>query len=142
MSFTRSGFISNKCWLYLNLLKITSCREPYWHTKKIILAKLYTHAFLSDILTLKKFMQQMCTQAILCHPPPLHGFMYRRSYKLTHFCVTCLYYRTVIQKTRYSRRLLVPYLYYKGSYLLYIDRSHGFIAPRPLYTGPLCPTLE
>jgi hypothetical protein len=23
-----------------------------------------------------------------------------------------------------------------------IDRSHGFIAPRPLYTGPLCPTLE
>jgi hypothetical protein len=20
--------------------------------------------------------------------------------------------------------------------------SHGFIAPRPLYTGPLCPTLE
>jgi hypothetical protein len=23
-----------------------------------------------------------------------------------------------------------------------IDRSHGFIASRPLYTGPLCPTLE
>jgi hypothetical protein len=22
-----------------------------------------------------------------------------------------------------------------------LDRSHGFIAPRPLYTGPLCPTL-
>jgi hypothetical protein len=25
---------------------------------------------------------------------------------------------------------------------LLLDRSHGFIAPRPLYTGPLCPTLE
>jgi hypothetical protein len=23
-----------------------------------------------------------------------------------------------------------------------LDRSHGFIAPRPLCTGPLCPTLE
>jgi hypothetical protein len=23
-----------------------------------------------------------------------------------------------------------------------LDRSHGFIAPRPLYTGPLCPTFE
>jgi hypothetical protein len=23
-----------------------------------------------------------------------------------------------------------------------LDRSHGFIAPRLLYTGPLCPTFE
>jgi hypothetical protein len=23
-----------------------------------------------------------------------------------------------------------------------VKRSHGFIAPRPLYTGPLCPTME
>jgi hypothetical protein len=26
--------------------------------------------------------------------------------------------------------------------LFRLDRLHGFIAPRPLYTGPLCPTLE
>jgi hypothetical protein len=42
LSFTRSGFVSNKCWLYLNILKITSCRETHWHTKKIILAMVYT----------------------------------------------------------------------------------------------------
>jgi len=45
---------------------------------------------ISESHTLKMFIQQLCSQAILCYPPPLQGFKYRRSYKLTHSCVTYL----------------------------------------------------
>jgi len=119
LSYTRSGLISNKCWLYLNLLKITSCTEPYWHTKTIILADVYTHAFLSHTINIKN-VHTTIVYSSNPDPTPLQGFMYRRNYKLTYFCVTYLQYRTAIQKTWYSRNLLVPHLYYKGSYLLYM----------------------
>jgi len=129
LCFTRSWFISNKCWLYLNLLKIMSGREPYWHTKKIILVKLYTHTFLSHILTLKNFIWQMRTQAILCHPLPLQGFMYRWSYKLTHFCVTYSHYRKVIQELgTHAIFLSLIYITRVRTYCIYsnISMAHAY----------------
>jgi hypothetical protein len=39
--------------------------------------------------------------------------------------------------------VLLPKLWNRWPFKILVVRlSHGFIAPRPLYTGPLCPTLE
>jgi hypothetical protein len=42
-----------------------------------------------------------------------------------------------------AKSLIISFQYNIETVCFFYSRlSHGFIAPRPLFTGPLCPTLE